>query len=278
MNTRRNAGQGRGGATAGGNQVPPQVPDEGVAIPVNPDGLTDAEVRTALAQIAQAITMQAQAVTAQANIEDVQWENPPEFMDEVHKILVSKGATDTEKPKLASYRVKDVAQSWSKMWQDSRPLGGVLVMRELFKTAFLERFFLREMREAKVEEFINLKQGSMTIREYSLKFVKITRYATSVVSKRRNEISRFLTGIMGDLEEECPSTKLHDNKDLSRLIVHVKLVEDSRKRRGVCDIRRPKPFDQAGPINGGTRTTLASVSSPNSKRRIRVRGTLTFRV
>ena len=51
------------------------------------------------------------------------------------------------------------------MWQDSRALGGVLVMWERFKTTFLERFFPREMREAKVEELINLKQGSMTVRE-----------------------------------------------------------------------------------------------------------------
>ena len=49
------------------------------------------------------------------------------------------------------------------------------------------------MRESKVEEFINLKQGSMTVREYSLKFVKLSRYATSLVSNSRDEISRFLT-------------------------------------------------------------------------------------
>ena len=51
---------------------------------------------------------------------------------------------------------------------------------ELIKTTFLERFFLRELREAKVEEFINLKQGSMTVREYSLRFVKLSRYITSL--------------------------------------------------------------------------------------------------
>ena len=38
------------------------------------------------------------------------------------------------------------------------------------------------MREAKVEEFINLKQGSMKVIEYSMKFVKLSRYATFLVS------------------------------------------------------------------------------------------------
>ena len=108
------------------------------------------------------------------------------------------GATDTEKAELPSYQLKDVAHSWCKMYKDIRALGGVPVMWELFKTTFLERFFPREMREAKVE-FINLKQGSMTVREYSLKFVKLSRYATSLVS--------------------------------NRLMVHVQQVEESRKRK-----------------------------------------------
>ena len=87
--------------------------------------------------------------------------------------MVAMEATDTEKAGLASYQLKDIAQTWCKMWQDSRALGRVLVTWELFKTACLERFFPREMRKAKVQEFINLKQGSMTVRKYSLKFVTI---------------------------------------------------------------------------------------------------------
>ncbi|XP_027772717.1 uncharacterized protein LOC107018809 [Solanum pennellii] len=207
MNNWRTKGLRRGGVAARGNQNPPQAPAEGVAIPVNPAGLIDAEVRASLAQMAQAITMQAHAMTAQVNRQNARREIPPvcsmadrlrdftrmnppiftgaktsedpqEFVDEVHKILVAMGATDIEKVELASYQLKDVAQTWCKMWQDSRVLGRVPVTWELFKTTFLERFFPREMREAKLEEFINLKQGSMTVREYSLKFVKLSRYVT----------------------------------------------------------------------------------------------------
>ena len=77
------------------------------------------------------------------------------------------------------------------------------------------------MKEAKVEEFINLKQGSMTAREYSLKFVKLSRYATSLVSNNRDEVIRFLTGISKDLEEEFRVGMLHNNMDFFRLMVHV---------------------------------------------------------
>ena len=49
MNTRRKIGQKREGATVGGNQGPPKAPTEGVAMPVNPAGFTDAELRESLA-------------------------------------------------------------------------------------------------------------------------------------------------------------------------------------------------------------------------------------
>ncbi|XP_004244846.1 uncharacterized protein [Solanum lycopersicum] len=191
--------------------------------------------------MAQAITMQAHAMTAQVNQQNVDRENPPEhsmtdrprdftrmyphiftgsknsedphdFLDEVHKILVAMGARDTKKAELASYQLKNVSQIWCNMWQDSRTLGGVPVIWELFKTVFLERFFPREIREAKVEEFINVKQGSMTVKEYSLKFVKLSMIAE-------------------DLKEECRAAMLHENMELSELMIYVQHVEESRKRK-----------------------------------------------
>ena len=69
MNTWRTKGlrTGAGVVATRGNRNPPHAPAEGVAMPVNPARLTDAEVSASLAQIAQAITMQAQAMTAQVN-------------------------------------------------------------------------------------------------------------------------------------------------------------------------------------------------------------------
>lgn len=110
-------------------------------------------------------------------------------------IFMSMGAIDTEKAELACYQLKDIAKSWYKMWQDSKPLGRVPVMWKMFKIAFLERFFPKDMMEAKIEELISLKLGSITVMEYSLKFVRLSRYDTSLVSNTNDEMSRFPTGI-----------------------------------------------------------------------------------
>ena len=114
----------------------------------------------------------------------------------------------------------------------------------LLRDSFSERLFLREMRETKVEEFVNLKHGSMIVREYSLKFVKLCRYATSVVSNSRDEMSRLMTGIAKDLEEECRATMLHDCMDLSKLMVHVQQVEYKIKRKHTRERNRSRQAEE----------------------------------
>ena len=64
----------------------------------------------------------------------------------------------------------------------------------------------------------------MTVRENSLKFVKLSGYATCLVSNSIEETGRFLIGISEDLEEEC-----REDMHLSKLMVQQ--AEESRKRK-----------------------------------------------
>ena len=44
-------------------------------------------------------------------------------------------------------------------------------------------------------EFINLFQVGMSVHENSLKFTKLSKYAPSLVSNHRDEMSSFVTGV-----------------------------------------------------------------------------------
>ena len=77
------------------------------------------------------------------------------------------------------------------------------------------------MREVKVEEFINLKQGNMSVEEYSLKFSKMSNYAPSLVSNPRDEMSHVMMGVADLVREECRTAMLHDDMTLSRLMKYV---------------------------------------------------------
>ena len=68
----------------------------------------------------------------------------------------------------------------------------------IFKNTYLDRFFPRESREAKVEEFINLCQGGISVIDYSLKFTKFSKYAPYLVYNPRDKMSHFLTRVFED--------------------------------------------------------------------------------
>lgn len=113
----------------------------------------------------------------------------------------------------------DVAEIWYKMWIDGRAPGEIPITWDILKTAFLERFFPRDNRESKVEVFINLRQGGMSVKEYFLMFVKLSIYASSPVLISK-DLRMFVTGVSEDTVYDYSAPMLYDNMDLSRLIVH----------------------------------------------------------
>ena len=52
----------------------------------------------------------------------------------------------------------------------------------------------------KVNEFINLRQGNMSVEEYSLKFTFFSRYDPSLVCNPRDEMSRFVTSFADNVK------------------------------------------------------------------------------
>ena len=83
---------------------------------------------------------------------------------------------------------------WYTQWKDYRLVELGPIEWEEFEEAFLGNFFPLERIEIKVEEFINLKKGNMSVEEYSLKFTMLSKYAPSLLSNPTDEMSRFMPG------------------------------------------------------------------------------------
>ncbi|XP_069145434.1 uncharacterized protein [Solanum lycopersicum] len=101
---------------------------------------------------------------------------PQEFLDSVYKVLSFMGVSSKEKAELASYQLREVDQECYTRWKynslvESGPRGW-----EEFKEAFLGKYFPRERREVKAEEFNKFRQGNMSVEEYFLKFTMLSRF------------------------------------------------------------------------------------------------------
>ena len=71
----------------------------------------------------------------------------------------------------------------------------------------------------------------MSVEEYCLKFSTLYRYALSLVSNPRDEMSRFVTGVAYLVREESRTAMLHDDKYFPRLMLYAQPIEDSKLRR-----------------------------------------------
>ena len=82
---------------------------------------------------------------------------------------------------------------------------------EEFKKEFLRKYLPREKREVKVEEFINPMKDTMSVDEYSLMFTLMSKYAPTLMSSSRYEMSRFVSDVSNLVKEKCHTTMLHDD-------------------------------------------------------------------
>ena len=79
---------------------------------------------------------------------------------------------------------------------------------------FLGYFFNRELEEEKVGEFLTLKQDSLSVHEYGLKFTQLSRYTPNMVKNMRSGMSMFVVRFSRLSSKEGRITILIRNMDI----------------------------------------------------------------
>ncbi|GFZ19571.1 hypothetical protein Acr_28g0002760 [Actinidia rufa] len=96
----------------------------------------------------------------------------------IERVFEVLPCTDEQKVVFATFMFEGAALIW---WQLKKPLEPLWLWPR-FLEVFNEEYFPEMVRDQKIQEFLNLKQGNMIVVVYNGKFMELSRYAPHIVS------------------------------------------------------------------------------------------------
>ena len=94
---------------------------------------------------------------------------------QIEKVLEAMEITsDTTRIRLAAFHLEGEAQVWWKWARTSRDLEAITWAE--FQELFMGKYFPDTVRHAKAQEFLELKQGTMTVMDYVARFTELALF------------------------------------------------------------------------------------------------------
>ena len=165
-------------------------------------------------------------------------EDPQDFIDQIQRALDVMHVTGRETVELAAYRFKGEAIYWYEDWKRSRGIDAPPATWKEFKEAFLDHYLPFEIRQARADQFLNLRQGNMSVREYSLRFNSLSRYAPNVVATMDDRVHQYVDRLDPYLVRDCTIVALNKDMDIARIQAFAQKMEDQRQRRRTQELER----------------------------------------
>nr|XP_009799039.1 PREDICTED: uncharacterized protein LOC104245172 [Nicotiana sylvestris] len=169
-------------------------------------------------------------------------EDPQDFIDEMYKNLRVMRATETEGVDLAAYHLKGVAFAWFELWEDSREEGSPPARWSEIVDAFIDHFLPAKTRASRAAEFKNLKQGSRSVWEYHMEFVRLSKYVIHMFPTIEARVHRFAQGLNPLTINEASTAALNSGINYGKMVAfsHAKenrKLKNRMEREGKRSIR-----------------------------------------
>ena len=133
--------------------------------------------------------------------------------------------SDTTRIRLAAFQLEDEAQVWWKWARTSRDLEAMTWAE--FQELFMGKYFPDTARQAKTQEFLKLKQGTMTVMDYVARFTELARFADDYVATDMAKVGRFENGLKLSIWGRIIGLRL---RDMDSMVGTALTIEKERSR------------------------------------------------
>ena len=101
-----------------------------------------------------------------------------------------------------------------------------------FHELFIGKYFLTTARHEKAQEFLELKQGAMTVIEYVARFTELARFADDYVATDAAKVKRFENGLRLSIRGRIVGLRLQDMDSMvGTAMTREREIEDARSTR-----------------------------------------------
>ncbi|KAA0041710.1 putative retroelement [Cucumis melo var. makuwa] len=146
------------------------------------------------------------------------------WLNMLEKCFDVMNCPEERKVRLATFLLQKEAEGWWKSILARRSDARALDW-QTFRGIFEDKYYPSTYCEAKRDEFLGLKQGSLSVAEYERKYTELSRYADVIVASESDRCGRFERGLR--FEIRIPVTAIAKWTNFSQLVETALRVEQS---------------------------------------------------
>jgi hypothetical protein len=143
----------------------------------------------------------------------------------VEKKLVIAQCTDHEKVFFAAHQLYGTTANWWETYCNTHANVDTITWNE-FKARFRTHYVPRGTMNLKRKEFVDLKQGGMTVNEHLNSFIQLSRYAPDDINTDEKKHDVFLNGLNDDIKFQLLNT---DYADFQHMVDKAIVIENKIK-------------------------------------------------
>ncbi|XP_070015988.1 uncharacterized protein [Nicotiana sylvestris] len=154
-----------------------------------------------------------------------------QWLERMERVFEQLECTNAAKFKYVISLLQKNAYDWWVSVPNTKAKPSVLTWDDFVKS-FRAKYVPPVYCDAKKKEFLNLRQGSMSIAEYQQNFLRLSRYAKGIIDGERDKCRRFEEGLNGYIRKSVAILQLDNfSKLISAALTWERIDKEEASRR-----------------------------------------------